>query len=135
MIEVKMESPLTRAAFEFAIARLYAGGPELCAIPTAKVNPAFPLSEAFEAIKTRCFSLDRGTGTGPNNVGIDGLSLIGKVQDWEELEKENVEPATSTFLIALLSVASYLEIPSLQKTALLMINATITPWTVGQYLG
>lgn len=133
VIEVKMESPLTRAAFEFAIARLYAGGPELCAIPTAKVNSAYPLSEAFETIKSRCFSLDRGTG--PSSVGVEGLSLIGKVQDWEELEKENVEPATSTFLIALLSVASYLEIPSLQKTALLMINATITPWTVGQYLG
>ena len=137
VIQVKMESPLTRAAFEFAIARLYAGGPKLCAIPTAKVSPAFPLSEGFESIKTRCFALDRAGGgiIGSTSAGMEGLSLIGKAKDWEELEKDNVEPATSTFLIALLATATYLEIPSLQKTALLMINATITPWTVSQYLG
>ena len=133
VIELKMESPLTRAAFEFTIARLYGGGPELDATPITKASSAFPLSEAFEEIKTRCFSSDAGVGS--SDRGNEGLSIIGRVQDWEGLEKENVEPATSTFLIALLATATYLEIPSLQRTALDMINNTITPWTVGQYLG
>lgn len=121
VIYVGMDRPLTRSAFEFCLARLYGGGPELVPPPWAKTSQEHPLSEMFERLWMRSLEMKgvRGTGT----------------EDWEQVAAIGVQPATPTFLLSLLAQSTYLEIPSLQAKALQMIHNTLTPWTVGQYLG
>lgn len=122
-IEVKMEPPMTRAAFEFILARLYGGGPELVGVPTATLDADHPLSHAFELV-----------AQGMTRGGTAVAAELGSTSDWEALRASNAQPATPTFLISLLACATYLEVPTIQANALHMINSTMTPWTVGTYL-
>ena len=117
VIEVEMAQPMTRAAFEFCLARLYGGGPELVPPPWARTSQTHPLSAAFDRL---------WQGARPRE-GDDQA-------EWDELARADVQPATPTFLLSLLAVSTYLEIPSIQTQALSLIHSTITPWTVGQYL-
>lgn len=128
VIELEMDRPMTRAAFEYTLASLYGGGPALVPPPWARTSSDFPLSESFERLWLR--SVGGGLERGTNSQAGGSLKA-----HWVELEDEKVQPTTPTFLLSLLAQATYLEVPSVQLKALQMIQNTITPFTVGQYLG
>lgn len=123
VIQVELSSPMTRSAFEFCLARLYGGGPELVAPPWAKTSSAYPLSEPFERLLLKAMG------------DLKERGRDGQAEQWDDLARNDKQPATPTFLLALLATSTYLEIPSLAATALEMIQTTITPWTVSTYLG
>lgn len=122
VIQVELSAPMTRAAFELCLARLYGGGPELVAPPWAKTSPTYPLSEPFERLLLKAMGDQRERGR------------EGQAELWEEMGRVDKQAATPTFLLSLLATSTYLEIPSIAATALEMIQTTITPWTVTSYL-
>jgi hypothetical protein len=122
VIEVEMDRPMTRCAWEACLATLYGGGPELVPPPWARTSVASPLSSMYERLGLR---VTEGVVRSERTTA----------SQWSDLEAAGVQPATPTFLLSLLAQSTYLEIPVLQTKALEMIHATITPFTVGQYLG
>ncbi|SCV67214.1 BQ2448_5860 [Microbotryum intermedium] len=138
VIAVEMDRPLSRAAFEFVLARLYGGGPELVPPPWAKTSAKKPLSEAWE----RLILAATGRMVANPKTSFDRdflLDLSGCAaetdSEWSTIMAPTSQPATPTFLLSLLATATYLEIPAIQSLAMHWIQKTITPWTVAQYLG
>lgn len=123
VIQIELNSPMTRAAFEFCLARLYGGGPDLVPPPWAKTSSVYPLSEPFERLLLKAMNDSQERGR-------DGLP-----EQWADLASSDKQPATPTFLLALLASSTYLEIPTLATMALELIQTSITPWTVSAYLG
>ncbi|SCZ96099.1 BZ3500_MvSof-1268-A1-R1_Chr8-1g10003 [Microbotryum saponariae] len=138
VIAVEMDRPLSRVAFEFVLARLYGGGPELVPPPWAKTSAKKPLSETWERLvltATGRMVIDPQTSLDRDYL----LDLSGGAaetdSEWSTIMAPTCQPATPTFLLSLLATATYLEIPAIQSLALHWIQKTITPWTVAQYLG
>ncbi|KAJ7748480.1 hypothetical protein DFH07DRAFT_829825 [Mycena maculata] len=97
---------ITRAAFEFCIARLYGGGPPLHVFPSLVPSTASPLTAAFPFADV---DLHPSTPSGHH-------------------------PGTPRFLLSLLATSVYLSIPTLAADALSSILSTLGPYTVLQYL-
>ncbi|KAL8280176.1 hypothetical protein RQP46_007506 [Phenoliferia psychrophenolica] len=128
LIEIGLREPMTRAAFEFSIARMYGGGPALVPPPWARATPLSPLSPAFERLWSKA------AGKSPSRDAPPSTSPTTPTEDWLVLLSEGVQPATPTFLISLLATATYLEIPFVQQEVFKVLQSTITPWTVSRYL-
>lgn len=124
-IELSMEPPLGRAAFELCLSRMYGNGPVLIPPPWARTTPDAPLSNLFQRVAHRVANPNAAVSTNDATM-----------EEWSDFDgTANVHPATPEFLLSLLASATYLELPSVQVEALKLIHTTITPWTVGKYLG
>lgn len=128
VIELEMSKPMTRAAFEFCLTMLYGGSSILLAPPWSTTTTSFPLSASFERLYRRASG---GNWDRKDSVGVDEVIEA----RWKALVTENVQAATPTFLLSLLATTTYLEISTLQKKTMDLILDTITPFSVGQYLG
>ncbi|KAI0320999.1 hypothetical protein OF83DRAFT_1101931 [Amylostereum chailletii] len=95
---------ITRPAFEFCIARLYGGGPQLYLDSSIVPTSAQPLTASFF----------KSVSPKPLPSGQ--------------------QPATPRFLMSLLAVSAYLSIPSLASFALPLILRSVGPFTVIPYL-
>lgn len=131
-IAIELPYPMTRAAFEFSIAKLYGGGPELAPPPWANASFAHPLSEAYERLSLHALS---------SNNTSSRLPVPSVIADWAKVapsdhsdRHQQYQPATPAFLLSLLATATYLEIPDVAQLAVEVIQNTMTPWTVGRYL-
>lgn len=111
VLDLHFDDPnMTRAAFEFCIAKLYGGGPVLV-LPTWSLPlPSHPLSSVFPS--------------------ADGFASMSGEQVWSG----NQQPATPRFLLSLLATSIYLNIPSITSQALTLILCSVTPYTVTHYL-
>lgn len=128
VIELEMSKPMTRAAFEYCLTTLYGGSNLLLAPPWSTTTTSFPLSASFERLYRRA--------SGLNWDKKDSISIDEVIEtSWKELVSNNVQAATPTFLLSLLATTTYLEISILQKKTMDLILSTITPFSVGQYLG
>ncbi|KAG8930257.1 hypothetical protein FRC02_004465 [Tulasnella sp. 418] len=105
-IPVQFDDPnITRAAFEFCLARLYGGGPNLHVSQSLKPSVLEPLTPYF---------LTPPPSSPPPPA--------------------EHHPATSRFLLSLIATSIYLSIPSITSSALSLVLATVGPHTVIQYL-
>ncbi|KAF9454944.1 hypothetical protein P691DRAFT_799950 [Macrolepiota fuliginosa MF-IS2] len=95
---------ITRAAFEFCIARLYGGGPSLHVPASLTPTAAYPLTPSFP------------------------------IPQEPEPTPSDHHPASPRFLLSLLATSIYLSIPSVATQALSLILSTVGPSTVLPYL-
>ncbi|KAN0060663.1 hypothetical protein ACQY0O_007321 [Thecaphora frezii] len=114
VVSLHFDDPnISRAAFEYCIAHLYGGGPQLVLPYWASPSSAHPLSPAFTI-------------------------EFGKAQEVGRLENEVIgpesHPATPRFLLSLLATSIYLNIPSITSQALTLVLCSVTPYTVSHYL-
>jgi hypothetical protein len=112
-----LEPNINRSAFEFCLARLYGGGPELVPPPWARSSLVRPIGLLFPV----------------PHLGPLQLSNV-VAGAWSELARPSVQPATPHFLISLLITAEYLGLESIAQLAIDKIQETLTPWTVPIYL-
>jgi hypothetical protein len=112
-----LEPNITRSAFEFCLARLYGGGPEIVPPPWARSSQTCPLGLLFPV---------------PRLGPLQRSNII--TSAWSQLASPNVQPATPFFLISLLITAEYLGLESIAQFAVDKIQETLTPWTVPIYL-
>ncbi|SPO39831.1 uncharacterized protein PSFLO_05312 [Pseudozyma flocculosa] len=104
---------ISRSAFEYCVAHLYGGGPELVLPYWANPCSEHPLSPAYTI-------------------------EFGKSQAVGHLENETIgpdsHPATPRFLLSLLATSLYLNIPSITSQALTLVLCSLTPYTISHYL-
>jgi hypothetical protein len=112
-----LEPNINRSAFEFCLARLYGGGPELVPPPWARSSLERPLGLLLPV---------------PPLGPLHWSTIVGGA--WAELARPSVQPATPHFLISLLITAEYLGLESIAQLAIDKIQETLTPWTVPIYL-
>lgn len=138
VVSIELDEPMTRAAFEFCLAKLYGGGPTLHPPAWARATPAAPLSESFETLMTKTSMSGRyhRLPSWATTAAAAATSKIG--QDVPTASRTGSDDlsqlASPDFLLSLLATSTYLEIPSVQHLALETIQTTLTPWTVGTYL-
>ncbi|PWN21986.1 hypothetical protein BCV69DRAFT_281894, partial [Microstroma glucosiphilum] len=104
---------ITRPAFEYCIAHLYAAAPELILPQWAIASTAQPLSSYWPPT----------SGPRSRPLPIAAASATGDYQ-----------PATPRFLVSLLCTSLWLGVPSLTASAFTLILASFTPYTVSTYL-
>ncbi len=113
VVELHFDDPnISRAAFEYCIARLYGDGPKLVLPFWATPSSDHPFSPALTMRLSNCSDLQL-----PNLV-IDKHS----------------HPATPRFLLSLLATSIYLNIPSVTSQALTLVLCSVTPFTIIHYL-
>ncbi|CBQ70522.1 conserved hypothetical protein [Sporisorium reilianum SRZ2] len=113
VVELHFDDPnISRAAFEYSIARLYGDGPKLVLPFWSTPSSDHPFSPALT------MRLSQST-----DLQLSSL-LIGK----------RSHPATPRFLLSLLATSIYLNIPSVTAQALTLVLCSLTPFTVTQYL-
>ena len=103
---------ISRAAFEYSIARLYGDGPKLVLPFWSTPSSDHPFSPALT------MRLSQSTDLSIRNLLID----------------KRAHPATPRFLLSLLATSIYLNIPSVTAQALTLVLCSLTPFTVTQYL-
>lgn len=124
IIQVEMERPMSRIAFEYILSNLYGGGPSLVAPPWASASQEFPLTKLFEQL---WLEVHEGLGETQSASEVE--------KSWIEMSKDpGVQQATPSFLLTVLATSTYLEATSVQAKVFEMINGTISPWTVCEYL-
>ncbi|KAM0791547.1 hypothetical protein ACM66B_005995 [Microbotryomycetes sp. NB124-2] len=122
MIAIELMPPMQRNAFEFCLARLYGGGPDLVPPSWAQATPQSPLSAMFEALHQVALGTEvRNPDETHSSQFVTGAP-------------PNSLSATPGFLLSLLACAVYLEMPYLVNTALDTIQNSLTPWTVTRFL-
>ncbi|GAC97146.1 hypothetical protein PHSY_004731 [Pseudozyma hubeiensis SY62] len=113
VVELHFDDPnISRAAFEYCIARLYGDGPKLVLPFWSSPTSEHPFSLAL------AMRLSPPTDTKMQTLLIDKRS----------------HPATPRFLLSLLATSIYLNIPSVTAQALTLVLCSMTPFTVTQYL-
>lgn len=113
ILDLHFDDPnISRAAFEYSIARLYGDGPKLVLPFWSTPSSSHPFSPALTMRLSQSSDLQLG------NLLIDKHS----------------HPATPRFLLSLLVTSIYLNIPSLTAQALTLVLCSMTPFTVTQYL-
>ncbi|KAJ1032618.1 hypothetical protein NDA16_000641 [Ustilago loliicola] len=113
VVELHFDDPnISRAAFEYCIARLYGDGPKLVLPFWATPSSTHPFSPALTMRLSQSSELQLA------NLLIDKRS----------------HPATPRFLLSLLATSIYLNIPSVTSQALTLVLCSVTPFTVIQYL-
>lgn len=112
-VELHFDDPnISRAAFEYCIARLYGDGPKLVLPFWSTPSSTHPFSPALAMRVSQ-----------PSDLQLANL-LIHK----------RSHPATPRFLLSLLATSIYLNIPSVTSQALTLVICSVTPFTVVQYL-
>jgi hypothetical protein len=113
---LQFDANCSRSAFEYCLARIYGGGPELLPPLTSKPEPArgYPLTEVF----TRQASGERSSSQ----------------SDYGDRSPNEVHLATPDFLLSLLATATYLELTAVATAAIQLIQDTVTPYTICTYL-
>ncbi|TKY85086.1 hypothetical protein EX895_006166 [Sporisorium graminicola] len=113
VVELHFDDPnISRAAFEYSIARLYGDGPKLVLPVWSTPSSDHPFSPALS------MRLSPSSDLQLRNLLIDKRS----------------HPATPRFLLSLLATSIYLNIPSVTAQALTLVLCSLTPFTVTQYL-
>ena len=113
VVELQFDDPnISRAAFEYSIARLYGDGPKLVLPFWSTPSSSHPFSPALTMRLSQSSDLQLA------NLLIDKCS----------------HPATPRFLLSLLATSIYLNIPSVTAQALTLVLCSITPFTVIPYL-
>ncbi|CDS00050.1 hypothetical protein [Sporisorium scitamineum] len=113
VVELHFDDPnISRAAFEYSIARLYGDGPKLVLPFWSTPSSDHPFSPALT------MRLSQHNDLQLRNLLIDKRS----------------HPATPRFLLSLLATSIYLNIPSVTAQALTLVLCSLTPFTVTQYL-
>ncbi|SPO21761.1 uncharacterized protein UTRI_01250_B [Ustilago trichophora] len=113
VVELHFDDPnISRAAFEYSIARLYGDGPKLVLPCWSTPSSSHPFSPAFTM---RLY----------NSSDLQLANLL--------IDKSS-HPATPRFLLSLLATSIYLNIPSVTAQALTLVLCSVTPFTVTQYL-
>lgn len=113
VVELHFDDPnISRAAFEYSIARLYGDGPKLVLPFWSTPSSDHPFSPALT------MRLSPSTDLPVHNLLINRRS----------------HPATPRFLLSLLATSIYLNIPSVTAQALTLVLCSMTPFTVTQYL-
>lgn len=116
VLELTFDDPnITRPAFEYCIALLYGANPQLVLPTWSLPTPACPLSQEWPPPSSNISQTKQFTSS-------------------EDLPVNSQMPATPRFLVSLLATSIYLGIPSLTNSALTLILASFTPYTVATYL-
>ncbi|KAK4056185.1 hypothetical protein OIO90_002916 [Microbotryomycetes sp. JL221] len=137
MVHIELMPPMTRASFEFCLARLYGGGPALESPKYADATPLHPLSRAFQVLQRAAWNALNHGDTVDNEAqeeetDIDVLSMDPVASTSDNSSRSQL--ATPRFLLSLLATAVYLEISSVINLALESIQTSLTPWTVARFL-
>ncbi|EST06282.1 BTB/POZ fold [Kalmanozyma brasiliensis GHG001] len=113
VVQLHFDDPnISRAAFEYSIARLYGDGPKLVLPFWSTPSSDHPFTPALS------MRLSQSNDLKMANLLIDKRS----------------HPATPRFLLSLLATSIYLNIPSVTAQALTLVLCSMTPFTVTQYL-
>ncbi|SNX82501.1 uncharacterized protein MEPE_01207 [Melanopsichium pennsylvanicum] len=113
VVDLHFDDPnISRAAFEYCIARLYGDGPKLVLPFWSNSSLNHPFSPALTM----------------------RLSQSSDLQLADLLIDKRSHPATPRFLLSLLATSIYLNIPSVTAQALTLVLCSVTPFTVTQYL-
>ncbi|PWZ03116.1 hypothetical protein BCV70DRAFT_197349 [Testicularia cyperi] len=114
IIDLHFDDPnISRAAFEYCMARLYGDGPKLVLPFWSAPSSSHPFSPAL-SMRFDTAGTDHDFG----NLLIEPGS----------------HPATPRFLLSLLATSIYLNIPSITSQALTLVLCSVTPYTVSHYL-
>lgn len=140
-IRLQFDANVTRASWEYCLATIYGGGPELVPLPWAQVDGE-PL------LLGRTFALLQRRFLGPQ--AADPASEQDEQNDWARFlppnsplhtgllgvyaSRNSIQPATPTFLLSLLSCASYLGMTPLINSTVALVQDTLTPFTIRTYL-